>query len=308
MSIDISIDIAGQNGLTWPRWQRLVHAAEDFGFHGLYRSDHFTNMQGPILDQLETWVSFTWLAANTSRITFGPLVSPLSFRHPSILAWQANGVDALASGRLRLGLGAGWQDREHESFGFDLLDLNGRFARFEEGIQVVKMLTRSTEPVSFEGTYFTLTDAQLSPRSPHPDGPPLVIGGNGTKRTLPLVARYADEWNAMSLGVREFATRCQLLDQLLVNEQRDPRSLKRTLMTRCVVGRDDAAVMAKIDHQSRDELQAQGGIVGTPTEVVDVLGRFAEVGLQGVMLQWLEMEDIAGLELLASDVLPQFSA
>lgn len=308
MRLDISVDIAGQNGLTWPRWQRMARAIEDYGFHGLYRSDHFTNMQGPILDQLETWISLTWLAANTKRINFGPLVSPMSFRHPSILAWQASGVDALAGGRLRLGLGAGWQEREHESFGFDLLDLDGRFARFEEGIQVVKLLTRSTEPVSFEGSHFTLKDAQLLPRSPDPNGPPLVIGGNGIMRTLPLVARYADEWNAMSLGVRAFGERCQLLDGLLADQQRSPRSLKRSLMTRCVVGRDDAAVSAKIDRHSQDEIRSQGGIVGTPSEIVERLGHYMEVGLSGVMFQWLDMDDIVGLELLASDVFPQLGA
>jgi F420-dependent oxidoreductase-like protein len=306
MAIELSIMIEGQDGLSWPRWQRLARAAEDLGFYGLYRSDHFTNPQGPVLDQLEPWVSFAWLASNTNRITFGPLVSPMSFRNPSILAWQASGVDALAGGRLRLGLGAGWQDREHESYGFDLFsELDDRFARFEEGIQVVKALTRATEPVSFDGRFFTLKDAQLKPRSPRADGPPIVVGGSGPLRTLPLAAKYADEWNAVMLLPDVYADRCARLDELLAKEGREPASLKRTLMTRCVVGQDDAAVDAKIDAETKTRLLARGAPVGTPNQIVETLGRYQEAGVQGVMLQWIDMDDISGLELIASKVFPQ---
>ena len=305
MGIELSIMIEGQDGLSWPRWQRLARAAEDLGFHGLYRSDHFTNPQGPIIDQLETWVSFAWLASNTSRIAFGPLVSPLSFRNPSILAWQASAVDALSGGRLRLGLGAGWQDREHEAFGFDLLGVKDRFDRFEEGVEVVKLLTRATEPVSFEGKYFSLKDAQLKPRSPRADGPPLVIGGSGPKRTLPLAAKFADEWNAVMLLPEDYADRCGRLDELLAQEGREPKSLKRTLMTRCVVGHDEAALDAKIDAESKQRLLARGALIGTPDQIVETLGRYQNAGVEGVMLQWIDMDDISGLELIAEKVFPQ---
>ncbi|HVL24331.1 MAG TPA: TIGR03560 family F420-dependent LLM class oxidoreductase [Thermomicrobiales bacterium] len=305
MGIELSIMIEGQDGLSWPRWQRLARAAEDLGFHGLYRSDHFTNPQGPIIDQLETWVSFAWLASNTSRIAFGPLVSPLSFRNPSILAWQASAVDALSGGRLRLGLGAGWQDREHEAFGFDLLGVKDRFDRFEEGVEVVKLLTRATEPVSFAGKYFSLKDAQFKPRSPRADGPPLVIGGSGPKRTLPLAAKFADEWNAVMLLPEDYADRCGRLDELLAQEGREPKSLKRTLMTRCVVGHDEAALDAKIDAESKQRLLARGALIGTPDQIVEMLGRYRNAGVEGVMLQWIDMDDISGLELIAEKVFPQ---
>lgn len=305
MRMDVSIMIEGQDGLSWPRWQRLVRAAEDLGFYGLYRSDHFTNVEGPVKDQLEAWVSFTWLAANTSRIMFGPMVSPISFRNSSILAWQASGVDALACGRLRLGLGAGWQAREHEAFGFELLDTDARFARFEEGIQVVKSLTRSNKPVSFEGEYYTLKNAMLAPRSPRSDGPPLVIGGNGPRRTLPLAARYADEWNAVYLLPDDYRQRCERLDELLQQEGRQPADLKRTLMTRGVVAEDDAALRQKIDDEKKANVLGRGGIIGTPNEVVEMIGQRAEAGVQGIMLQWFDMDDISGLETIAAKVLPQ---
>src|ERR671919_2654292 len=197
--LEIAIMIEGQNGLTWPRWQKIARLVEDAGFVGLFRSDHFTNSNPPDQESLELWTSLTWLADNTSRIEFGPLVTPFSFRHPVITAWTASAVDNLAGGRLRLGLGAGWEEREHETYGFDLLDTDRRFARFEEGLEVIIRLLRNEEPVSFDGEFYRLNDALLLPRSPRPGGTPVVIGGNGVRRTLPLAARYADEGNAVFL-------------------------------------------------------------------------------------------------------------
>ena len=303
--MDVSIMIEGQQGLSWPRWQRLVRAAEDLGYDGLYRSDHFVGPDGPYEDALELWVSFAWLAANTKRISFGPLVSPVSFRDPVITAWQASGVDALAGGRLRLGLGAGWNTREHEAFGYELLDVPARFDRFEEGLQVICGLLRTDGPFSFEGDYYQVRDARLMPRSPRQSGPPITIGGNGPQRTLPLVAKYADEWNATSLSMDQYRERTAHLDDLLEREGRKPADVKRTVMRGGVIGRDDEEVRKKLDGGDKDAMLARGAVVGTPGEVVDILGRFAEAGIQGVMLQWLDMDDISGLELIASEVLPQ---
>lgn len=297
--------IEGQQGLNWPRWQRLVRAAEDLGYHGIYRSDHFADPDGPYQDALELWVSFAWLAANTTRISFGPMVSPVSFRDPVITAWQAAGVDALAGGRLRLGLGAGWNAREHEAFGYELLDVPERFARFEEGIEVICGLLRTDGPVSLDGEWYQLRDAQIAPRSPRQTGPPIVIGGNGPKRTLPLVAKYADEWNATSLTMEDYLDRTRHLDALLEAEGRKPEDVRRTVMRRGVVGRDDAEVERKLGGADKAAALERGAVIGTPGEIVEILGSFAEAGVQGVLLQWLDMDDISGLELIASDVLPQ---
>ncbi|HEX7976515.1 MAG TPA: LLM class flavin-dependent oxidoreductase, partial [Anaerolineales bacterium] len=156
MILEVALMVEGQNGLNWPRWQRMAQAAEDLGFAGLYRSDHFTNPDPPDLDSLELWVSLTWLASHTRRIEFGPLVSPVSFRHPTQTARTAAAVDDLSGGRLTLGLGAGWEEREHRNFGWDLLDVPQRFARFEEGLEVVSRLLNSDQPVNFEGKYYHL--------------------------------------------------------------------------------------------------------------------------------------------------------
>ncbi len=302
--IEVAIMIEGQYGIDWPRWKRLARVVEECGYAGLYRSDHFTEPAGPHLDALELWASLTWLADNTRRIEFGPLVSPVSFRHPVITAWQASAVDSLAGGRLRLGIGAGWQEREHETYGFDLLDTDRRFARFEEGLEVVTRLLRSEEPVSFEGEFYRLNNALLVPRSPRPGGPPIVIGGNGPRRTLPLAARYADEWNAVSLTADEFARLNASLDEALRGAGREPDRVRRTLMTRAVFGRTEAEVDRKLDGSSRDQLEP-AILAGTPGEIVERLGHLSEAGVQRVMLQWLEADDVDGLEAMADSVLPQ---
>lgn len=301
--VDLALMIEGQDGVNWPRWQRLAAAAEGLGYAGLYRSDHFTNPEGPHTDALELWASLTWLASNTARIEFGPMVSPVSFRNPVITAWTAAAVDDLSGGRLHLGMGAGWQEREHNSFGFDLLDIDQRFVRFEEGLNVVRQLLTSDEPTTFNGSFYHLDDAVLLPRPQRPGGPPIVIGGNGPKRTLPLAAKYADEWNAVYLSAAEFAQRSALLDQLLDAQNRPRTAVRRTLMTRIIFGRDDAEA-AQIAGDA-EAARAKGAIVGTANQVVEELGKRAEAGAQRVMAQWLELDDIDRIEAMAASVLPQ---
>lgn len=293
---------AWSNGLR--RWQRLASAVEDLGFAGLYRSDHFTNANPPDLDSLELWTSLTWLASHTRRIEFGPLVSPVSFRHPVVTARVACAVDYLSGGRLTLGLGAGWQEREHANFGFDLLDVRGRFARLGEALEVVTRLLRSDEPVSLDGPRYRLREAIGLPRPRRPNGPPILIGGNGPLRTLPLAARYADEWNAVYVPARRFAELSGRLDTLLAGRGRRPADVRRSLMTGLVFGRDDAEVQRNLRGRAAATLRERGVVVGTGTAVADALDRLTEAGVQRVMLQWLDLDDLDGLEALARAVIP----
>ena len=302
--MDIAIMIEGQNGLNWPRWQRIARSVEDLDFAGLYRSDHFTNANPPDLDSLELWASLTWLATHTRRIEFGPLVSPVSFRDPRMTTRIARDVDDLSGGRLTLGLGAGWQEREHTNFGYDLLDVTQRFARFQEGVEVVTRLLRSAEPISLSGQYYRLHEAVLLPRPQRPGGPPILIGGNGLRQTLPLVARYADEWNAVFISAARWVELNARLDELLRAGGRGPRDVRRSLMTGLVFGLDQDEVQRKLRGRNASELMERGLIVGTPAEVKRQVGRLAEAGLQRVMLQWLDLDDLTGLEALAKAVLP----
>lgn len=303
--IEVALMVEGQDGLNWPRWKRLAEAAETLGLAGLYRSDHFTNPDGPYKDALEMWISFGWLASETKRIEFGPLVSPVSFRNPVVSAWSAAAVDDLSGGRFNMGIGAGWQEREHRNFGFDLLDLNERFVRFEESVQVVKHLLQSDEPVLFEGRYFQLDDAVLLPRPARKGGPPIVIGGNGEKRTMPIAARYADEWNAVFVTPERFWELSAHLDRLLEKEGRSAGAVRRTLMNRITVGATDADVRRKTEGTDVKHTRSRGGAVGTPNEVAEQLQKFAEAGVQRIMGQMQDMTDLDGVELLATKVLPQ---
>jgi F420-dependent oxidoreductase-like protein len=310
--IEVAIMIEGQNGLNWKRWQRIAQVVEACGYKGLYRSDHYTNANPPDLDSLECWTSLTWLASHTHRIEFGPLVSPVSFRHPSQTARMAAAVDDLSGGRLTLGIGAGWQEREHSNYGWDLLDKRERFDRLDEGLQVITLLLHSDQPVDFQGTYFHLHDAIVLPRPLRPGGPPILVGGIGAKRTLPLVAQYAQEWNSLFIPPQEFARLNAQLDASILSAGRQPKDIRRSMMTGCIFGLDQADVERKVNlrtkgNRSIAELRNRGSIVGTAEEIVEQCQKLAAVGLQLVMLQWLDLDDIEGLEAMADGILGPLS-
>ena len=316
--VAISIQIEGQDGLTWPRWKMLIAEVEALGFAGLYRSDHFTNGRPPDKAALETIVSLTYLAGNTQRVHFGPLVAPLSFRHPALLARQAAALDDLSGGRMILGVGAGWQEREHQLFGLDLGDIPTRMARLEEGLEVITRLLKSDEPVTFGGRFFQLRGATLLPRPQRPGGPSILLGGNGVKRTLPLVARYADIWNVLSLTPEGFRERSAMLDTLLKAAGREPAEVRRTMMLAVFFGRDMDEVDRRLSwrhdrsefaNKPLDEvieaMRAEGwALVGTPSMIIEQIKSYAGAGVEELMLQWFEMDDIDGLRAFAKSVLP----
>ena len=308
--IEVAIMVEGQNGLNWTRWQRLAHAVEDLGYAGLYRSDHYTNANSPDLDSLELWTSLTWLASHTRRIEFGPMVTPLSYRDPTMTARMAAAVDDLSGGRLTLGLGAGWQEREHTNYGWDLLETEPRFARFEEGLEIIRRLLHNDAPSDFSGKYYHIQDAILLPRPQRRGGPPILIGGNGPRRTLPLAARFATEWNSVYLPVNKFKELNTQLDEMLAAAGRPPSEVRRSMMTGCEFGENKAEVKKKVKTRTKGklspkELHGRGLIVGTADEIVEQLGELAQAGLQRVMLQWLDLDDLDGLEALAKGVLPR---
>jgi F420-dependent oxidoreductase-like protein len=297
----------------------LVAEVEKLGFAGLFRSDHFTNAVPPDKDSLEMVVSLTYLADHTQRIHFGPLVAPLSFRNPTLLARQAAALDDLSAGRMILGVGAGWQEREHRLFGYDLGDIPTRMARLEEGLEVITRLLHSDEPVTFEGRFFQLRGAILLPRPQRPGGPPILIGGNGFKRTLPLAARYVNIWNGTFLTPDKFRERSRALDDLLRAAGRKPGDVRRTMMLSLYFGRN----MEELDRRLRwrhdrpefankpldaviETLSADGSaIVGTPDMVVKQLQAYANAGVEELMLQWFDQDDIEGLQAFAASVLPK---
>jgi F420-dependent oxidoreductase-like protein len=303
--LEVAVMLEGQNGLTWTRWQKIARLVEEAGFAGLFRSDHFTNSSPPDIDSLELWTSLTWLAGNTQRIELGPLVTPFSFRHPVHTARMAAAVDDLSNGRLVLGLGAGWQEREHQLFGFDLLEPAARFNRFKEGMEVVTRLLQKEEPVTFEGQYYQLRGATLLPRPQRPGGPRILVGGSGVKRTLSYVVQYASEWNCVMQLPQDLLRLNQRLNEMLVEAGRKPESVRRSMMTGCVFGKDEATLRQKITARGStlEQLRGRGIVAGSPGAVKEQLAALEEAGLQRVMLQWLDLDDLESLETLAKDVL-----
>lgn len=296
---ELALMIEGQDGLTWDRWQTITRVAEECGYVGVYRSDHFTNPNPPDKDSLECWTSLTWLASHSQRLEFGPMVSPVSFHHPSMLARMAAAVDDLSGGRLHLGLGAGWQDREHEHFGYRLGSIAERSARLREAVQIVSHLLREPAPLTFDGRFYQLREAVLLPRPKRPGGPRIVLGGAGKQLTLPLAARYADEWNVAFRPPEQFRELSGHLDELLRQEGRPASAVRRTLMTNVQFGRTDAELRERLRGRSGDELRQRGVLVGTPEQLREQVAALDAAGVQRVMLQWMDLDDAAGIEALA---------
>jgi alkanesulfonate monooxygenase SsuD/methylene tetrahydromethanopterin reductase-like flavin-dependent oxidoreductase (luciferase family) len=242
--------------------------AEEVGFQCVFRSDHFTNPAPPDLDSLELFVSLTYAATHTKRIEFGSLVAPVTFRHPTMTLRQAVQVDALSGGRLILGLGAGWQQREHTNYGIPFHDFKTRFELLTDALEIGQRLQTSTQPVSFKGRHVSVTDAVLLPRPAR--RLPILIGGNGPKRTLPLAAKFADEWNGVYIDPPTFAERSKRLDALLREHGRSPTAVKRSVMLPFAwVSGDDG--IARLD-------------------------AYAEAGCQRFMVQILDYDDLGEIE------------
>lgn len=200
--VEIGIMIEGQQDLTWDRFFRIVDAVEELGFGSLFRSDHLTALFGPHdRASLALWPSLTALAIRTKRIRFGPMVCPITFRHPAMVAKMAAAVDVLSGGRLDLGLGAGWHDGEHRMFGINYPPYRRRLEMLVEGVQVIKALW-SGEPTTFEGKHYQLDAAESHP-GPAQENPTIIMGGKGEK-TLKVVAQHATEWNCSYVGLDVF--------------------------------------------------------------------------------------------------------
>ena len=307
--MQIGLMLEGQNGLNWPRWQKILQVAEDSGYQSVFRSDHYTNTQPPDMDSLELWVSLTYAASHTKRIEFGPMVAPITFRHPAMTIRMAAQVDDLSDGRLVLGLGAGWNEREHNDFGVPFYDRKTRFDMLEDALEMTTRLFNSDEPVSYEGKHFSLNNVVLLPRPERPGGPPILIGGKGPKRTLPLTAKYANEWNVAFCPIDEFKEKNALLDELVKQEGRQPEDVQRSVFSNAVFGKSDTDLRAKLDERgmTTDELWQENGITaGTTQEFTERLGRWQEAGVERLLLQWIDLDDIEGLEMIARDILPHF--
>ena len=316
----LSVAIYAPAGLTWPLWKRLVAEIEQFDFAGLYMMDSLPHTLGVYADSLESMIGLSYLADHTQRVQFGTVVALMFAHDPVMLARQATALDDLSGGRMVLGLGAGGgQDSEHNMFGYTMGDIPTRMARLEEGLEVITRLLRSAEPVSYTGRFYRLEEALLLPRPQRASGPPVLIGGSGPRRALPLVARYGDIWNPKLLTPEVYRERAALLDDLLRAESRQPGDVRRTMNVRVLCGRSPTELERGLSWIRRtvplfanmpldtllDLLRTQFDVlVGSPDTIVEHFQALYAVGVEEIILEWLALDDIVGLELLAEHVLP----
>jgi len=300
----IGVMIEGQEGLTWDRWRNLCRVVEELGFESLWRSDHFFSVMGEYQrDCIETWVSLALCAEWTKRITFGPNVSPMTFRPAAVLAKMATSVDILSGGRLVLGVGAGWFEAEHTAFHVPFPSLKERMDLFESGIGLIRETWEKSNPKPVRRTI------------------PLLIGGGGEKRTLPLAAREAADWglggrpelDTYRQKVEILAEQCRLIG-------RDPKEINRSFQCGYLVGRNEkellerAGAMREVIPRYREmepaevvEAAKQTWLVGTPEEIAEQLRPYLELGLNRWHAQHFLLDDDRGLELLMEGVAPRIA-
>ena len=268
--------VEGQEGVTWDDWLALARACEEYGYEALFRSDHY----GPVMGEeergsLDAWTTLAGLAGVTSTVRLGTLVSPATFRHPSVLAKSAATVDHISGGRVEVGMGAGWNEGEHRSYGFPFPPTRQRMDIFGEQLEIVHRQWKS-EPFSFGGEHYRLVDSDPHPKPVQSPHPPLIVGGSGGRRSVALAARWADEYNTVSPTADE----C--------------RALRRRIVEAC-------------EREGREPLplSVMTGIIPDPDEAVRRLTELAEAGVERVMLQHLEHRDLDRLQLIAEEVVPQ---
>ncbi|GAA4658380.1 MULTISPECIES: LLM class F420-dependent oxidoreductase [Amycolatopsis] len=311
--MDVRIFTEPQQGASYDDLLRVAKATEDAGFDAFFRSDHFLKMGGVsgLPGPTDAWLTLAGLARETRRIRLGTLVTSATFRHPSVLAISVAQVDQMSGGRVEFGFGAGWFEAEHTAYGIDLPPAKERFDRYGEQLEIITGLweTPEGETFSFSGEHFRLENAPALPKPAQTPRPPVIIGGTGKKRTPALAARFADEFNLPFADAATAAAQFERVDAAAREIGRDPKEITRSLALVACVGADDAEVSRRAAAIGREvpELK-ENGLAGSPAEVVDKIGRYREeTGITRVYLQILDLGDLAHLELIASDVLPQLS-
>lgn len=300
--MDLRIFTEPQQGATYDDLLAVARTAESAGFDAFFRSDHYLAMGGDGLPgPTDAWVTLAGLARDTSTIRLGTMVTAATFRLPGPLAIAVAQVDAMSGGRVELGLGTGWYEQEHTAYGIPFPPLGERFDRFEEQLQIVTGLWDADGTFTFRGEHYTLVD---SPALPKPTRrPPVIVGGGGRKRTPRLAATYADEFNLPFGSVEDTGAQ---FGRVREASARTGRELVLSACQTVVCGSDEAQVRRRAAALGRepDELRAHG-LAGSPAELVDTIGRFAEVGATRLYLQVMDLSDLDHLELIAGQVLPQ---
>lgn len=301
-----------QQGASYDALLAVARTAEECGFHGFFRSDHYLKMgavsglPGPT----DAWITLAGLARDTSRLRLGTMLSAGTFRLPGPLAITVAQVDQMSGGRAELGLGAGWFEAEHRAYGIPFGTERERHERMVEQLQIIKGLweTSMGDTFSFAGKYYLLEDAPGLPKPVQQPRPPVIVGGSGLRRTPATAAAYADELNVPFMDVARAAQRIDAARAVCQELGREPGSLRFSAALTTCCGRDEAetARRAASIGEDLDDLRASG-LAGTPAQIADRIGEYAAVGVDRIYLQVLDLDDLAHIELLGSGVLRQVS-
>jgi F420-dependent oxidoreductase-like protein len=304
--MDLRIFTEPQQGATYDDILAVAKATEELGFDAFFRSDHFLTMGGDGLPgPTDAWLTLAALARETSRIKLGTLVTSATFRHPGLLAVQVAQVDQMSGGRVELGLGTGWFAEEHAAYGVPFPAK--RFGMLEEQLEIITGLwsTPVGEKYSFDGTHYTLTDSPALPK-PVQSPVPVIVGGNGPKRTPALAARFGTEFNAAFPEIDDIPQMFARVRAACEDAGRPADDLTYSAALVMCVGADEAEFSRRAAAIGREPAELrEHGVAGTVSEVVDRLGTLAEHGASRVYLQVLDMADLEHLDLVAREVAPQ---
>jgi F420-dependent oxidoreductase-like protein len=311
--VDLRIFTEPQQGASYDDQLRVAQAAEAAGYDAFFRSDHYRTIWGVSGEPgpTDAWLTLAGLARETSRIRLGTLVNSATFRLPGPLAIGVAQVDQMSGGRVELGLGAGWFELEHTAYGIPFPDLAERFDRLEEQLEIITGLwsTPSGERYEFTGKHYTLADSPALPKPVQQPHPPVIIGGQGRKRTPRLAARFAAEFNVPFIGIDAAVTQFERVAAACTEIGRDPAEITRSTAQVIAIGRDDAEVAKRAQAIGRTvEQLRENGLGGTVSGVVDKIGRWREAtGITRVYLQLLDLTDIDQVELIAGEIAPQLA-
>ncbi|MCP3784189.1 LLM class F420-dependent oxidoreductase [Micromonospora sp. A3M-1-15] len=309
----VSVFTEPHRGASYDDQLRFAQLVEETGFEGFFRADHYRSMgddpglPGPT----DAWLTLAALARETSRIRLGTLVTSATFRLPGPLAVMVAQVDQMSGGRVELGIGAGWYEREHTAYGIPFPAVTERFDRLAEQLEIVTGLWRTPpgETYSFTGDHYRLVDAPALPKPVQQPGPPVIVGGRGPKRTPELAARYADEFNMPFKTVAETAAAYERVREACdrtgrAGSGRSPLVLSAGIVV--AIGRTDAEAQRRAAPlHVKSALPPEDPVVGSPAQLVDRLGEFAAIGATRVHLRLIDFDDLDHVELIAAEVLPQ---
>jgi len=307
--MDLRIFTEPQQGATYDDLLAVARAAEELGFGAFFRSDHYLGMDTEGLPgPTDAWVTLAGLARDTSTIRLGTLMTSATFRLPGPLAIAVAQVDQMSDGRVELGIGAGWFGAEHTAYGIPFPDTRERFDRLEESLEIVTGLwtTPPGEKFSFQGEHYQVADSPALPKPVQSPRPPVLVGGTGKRRTPRLAARYAEEFNVPFSSVAETRAIFERVRDACSEAGRDPGSLvySNALVLCCGKDEPELAQRAAAIGREVDEIRANG-LAGTPDQVVERIGEYAETGAERIYLQVLDLSDLDHLGLVAGSVMPQ---